>query len=87
MRALFAAINPLTMMAALVVTLTACAQDQAGKPESKPLDGVAQALVARIKKQLVHLPGGTFEMGDWGNEQGLPYDAEPDSKPLHTVTL
>ncbi len=35
------------------------------------------------------LAGGTFEMGDWGNEQGLPYDGFSDgnSRPLHTVTL
>jgi len=26
-------------------------------------------------------------MGDWGNEEGLPYDMEQDSKPLHKVTL
>ncbi len=87
MRALFAVIKPLTMMAAVVTTLTACAQDQAGKPESRSQDGATQALVARIKKQLVHLPGGAFEMGDWGSEAGLPYDMEKDSKPLHKVIL
>ncbi|MBI2734850.1 MAG: SUMF1/EgtB/PvdO family nonheme iron enzyme [Aquabacterium sp.] len=87
MRALFAVIKLLTMMAAVVTALTACAQDQAGKPESRSQDGATQALLARIKKQLVHLPGGAFEMGDWGSEAGLPYDMEKDSKPLHKVTL
>lgn len=44
-------------------------------------------LAARVKKQLVFLPGGTFEMGDWGNEEGLPYDGKENSRPLHKVTL
>lgn len=26
-------------------------------------------------------------MGDWGNEQGLSYDGEENSRPVHTVTL
>lgn len=77
----------LVMMAAIASALAACAQDQAGKAESRPAQDASQALVERIKKQLVHLPGGTFEMGDWGNEEGLPYDMEQDSKPLHKVTL
>lgn len=46
-----------------------------------------KALAQRVKTELVHLPGGTFEMGDWGNEQGVPYDGEENSRPLHTVTL
>lgn len=77
----------LVMAAAIASALAACAQDQAGKAESRPAQDASQALVERIKKQLVHLPGGTFEMGDWGNEEGLPYDMEQDSKPLHKVTL
>lgn len=52
-----------------------------------PLQQRIQALVERVKKELVYLPGGTFEMGDWGNEEGLPYDIKKDSKPLHQVTL
>lgn len=73
---------------ASLFALSACAQT--GEDVQKiaaPKDDVAQRLVTRILGQMVKLPPGTFEMGDWGNEQGLPYDAEPDSKPLHTVTL
>ncbi|WP_343721625.1 formylglycine-generating enzyme family protein [Herbaspirillum seropedicae] len=33
------------------------------------------------------LKAGTFMMGDWGNEQGQRYDSEPDSRPVHSVTL
>jgi formylglycine-generating enzyme required for sulfatase activity len=46
--------------------------------------------LATVKKNMVFLPGGTFEMGDWGsevNENGLPFDGTHDSKPLHKVTL
>lgn len=84
---LFPFIKLSMMTAAIVSTLTACAQNQTGKAGARPEDDSSQALVARIKKQLVHLPDGTFEMGDWGNEEGLPYDMEQDSKPLHKVTL
>lgn len=73
---------------AALFALSACAQTgEAVQKIAAPKDDVAQRMVTRILGQLVKLPPGTFEMGDWGNEQGLPYDAEPDSKPLHTVTL
>lgn len=83
----FPPMRPLMLTVAMVCTLTACAQNQTSKANAKPVDDAAQALAASIKKNLVHLPGGTFEMGDWGNEDGLPYDMEQDSKPLHKVTL
>ena len=78
--------------------LPACAQPQqaveAG-PMASPPDAAASAalnsrvtaLVQRIKSELRFLRGGTFEMGDWGNAQGLPYESEPDARPLHKVTL
>jgi formylglycine-generating enzyme len=77
-----------TIICTSLFALSACAQPSETKSTTAaPSDDVVQRLVARIQGQLVKLPPGTFEMGDWGNEQGLPYDAEPDSKPLHTVTL
>jgi len=48
------------------------------------------SLVARTKKNMVKLPAGAFDMGDWGSEvnpQGLPFDGYPQSKPLHKVKL
>src|SRR5215203_5250472 len=39
---------------------------------------------------MVSLPGGTFQMGDWGpevNADRLPFDGSRDSKPLHKVKL
>jgi formylglycine-generating enzyme required for sulfatase activity len=46
--------------------------------------------LSAVKRNMVFLQGGTFEMGDWGpevNENGLPFDGTYDSKPLHKVTL
>lgn len=80
-------IKLLMSTAAAAVTLTACAQDAAVKADAVPNVDTGKAMVERIKTQLVYLPGGSFEMGDWGSEEGLPYDMEKDSKPLHKVTL
>jgi sulfatase modifying factor 1 len=44
-------------------------------------------LLAKVKASLRPLKGGTFEMGDWGNEEGVPYDFDAHSRPLHQVTL
>lgn len=44
-------------------------------------------LLAKVKASLRPLKGGTFEMGDWGNEEGVPYDMDAHSRPLHKVTL
>ncbi|MYM29527.1 SUMF1/EgtB/PvdO family nonheme iron enzyme [Duganella sp. CY15W] len=47
-------------------------------------------LLADTKKNMVPLPAGTFDMGDWGaevNGSGLPFDGSSDSKPVHKVTL
>jgi formylglycine-generating enzyme required for sulfatase activity len=44
-------------------------------------------LLVKIKASLRPLKGGTFEMGDWGNEQGVPYNFDAHSRPLHKVTL
>jgi formylglycine-generating enzyme len=57
-----------------------------GKPAEPSASDIA-ALIERTKRNLVFLKGGTFGMGDWGNEDGLPYDSNPESKPLHKVTL
>jgi sulfatase modifying factor 1 len=71
-----------------LLALSACAQSgEGGKKAVAAKDDAVQRLVKRIESQLIKLPPGTFEMGDWGNDEGLPYDAEPDSKPVHMVTL
>ncbi|MBD8531776.1 MULTISPECIES: SUMF1/EgtB/PvdO family nonheme iron enzyme [unclassified Massilia] len=44
-------------------------------------------LLTKVKASLRPLKGGTFEMGDWGNEKGTPYDFDAHSRPVHEVTL
>jgi sulfatase modifying factor 1 len=44
-------------------------------------------LLTKVKASLRPLKGGTFEMGDWGNEEGIPYDFDAHSRPVHEVTL
>ena len=53
----------------------------------KPTVGDVADLIKRTRTDLVFVKGGIFDMGDWGNEEGLPYDSNPESKPLHKVTL
>jgi len=55
-----------------------------------PSAEVIKQLLADTKKNMVPLPAGIFDMGDWGaevNENGLPFDGDADSKPLHKVKL
>lgn len=57
---------------------------------SGPEGSALQALVAKTKKNLVFVEGGTFQMGDFGmvhNEERLPYYGALDTMPLHKVTL
>ena len=69
-----------------LLALSACAEPA---PPASPaaLDGRVQDLLAKVKKTLLVLKGGTFEMGDWGTESGQPYDIETYSRPAHKVTL
>jgi formylglycine-generating enzyme required for sulfatase activity len=49
-----------------------------------------QQLLEKTQKNLIFVKGGTYKMGDFGPEHsidGLPYDGNGDSKPLHKVTL
>ncbi len=82
------------------IGLTACSIRQVQTVQkvtaSAPADSAAtrktiqteiEALISRVKRELVPLPAGSFEMGDWGSEEGLPYDMDHHSKPLHKVTL
>jgi len=51
------------------------------------LDARIQALLTKVTGSLRPLKGGTFDMGDWGDEHGRYYDMETSSRPLHKVTL
>lgn len=49
-----------------------------------------QALADKSKRDQVFVEGGTFMMGDFGriqSEEGLPWDGNSNSSPLHEVTL
>ena len=49
-----------------------------------------KALMDKTLKNLRFVEGGSFEMGDFGEkygDEGLPFDRDADSKPLHKVTL
>lgn len=53
-----------------------------------PLDVRVQQLVSKVKNSLRFLKGGTFDMGDWGKQaNGVYYDIDTYSRPLHRVTL
>ena len=51
------------------------------------IDARVKNLVAKVKGALVAMPGGTFDMGDWGTDSGQYWDVDPFSRPLHKVTL
>lgn len=57
-------------------------------PSSPPeLEARVQALLAKVKRSLRPLKSGTFEMGDWGDEHGVPYDFDAHTRPVHKVAL
>ena len=56
-------------------------------PQTNPLAARTEQLKQAVLGNLVFLPGGTFEMGDWGSPEGLPYDGWSQARPLHKVTL
>jgi len=89
--------KPGPMILQLVAACLACSSHAAtAGAEAAPLpqsastasiDARVQALLAKVKQSLRPLKGGTFDMGDWGDESGRYYDMEPTSRPLHKVTL
>jgi formylglycine-generating enzyme required for sulfatase activity len=84
--------NVLLMACAGFAIQTGWAQAQEAAPAAnaapaKPSEEVIQALITKVKKSMRPVHGGSFDMGDWGNEAGVPYDFEDDSRPVHKVTL
>jgi sulfatase modifying factor 1 len=66
----------------MLMASTAALASTAGDIEAR-----VNKLVTKVKSTLVTLPGGTFDMGDWGTESGQYWDVDPFSRPLHKVTL
>src|SRR5450830_367373 len=66
----------------------ACAQPG---PSTATTDPRIPALLKHVKETMVALPAGSFDMGDWGNDEGVPYDFNPNTgpanNPLHKVSL
>lgn len=81
------------LVSAILIGLHAVASGaQVASPVDKPnsnaaIDARVQALLKKVKRSLRPLKPGTFEMGDWGNEHGVPYDFDAYTRPLHKVTL
>lgn len=60
----------------------------AGEPVSGDTKVRIDKLVKKVTSTMVSMPGGAFDMGDWGKvDIGMYYDLDTYSRPLHKVTL
>ncbi|GAB3049842.1 hypothetical protein GCM10027155_14600 [Acinetobacter apis] len=83
------------------LAITACAKSNSNSSQANQIPTTKsnlspeqkqqlQQLIDKTKKNLIFVKGGTYMMGDFGpehSEEKLPYDGNPNSKPLHKVTL
>nr|WP_268988649.1 formylglycine-generating enzyme family protein [Hafnia alvei] len=73
-----------------IVILSGCDQTAANTKADDSREAELNTIINKVKSELVYVKGGEFNMGDFGEQYGkehLPYDAKPDSKPLHKVEL
>jgi len=73
-----------------IVILSGCDQKAANTETDNSREAELNTIINKVKSELVYVKGGEFLMGDFGEQYGkehLPYDANPDSKPLHKVEL
>ena len=80
------------VVASLIFSLVGCGQaaNFESADSSRSSASALNDFIAGVKKDLIFVEGGEFLMGDFGVEhgkQGLPYDGDSDSKPLHKVEL
>jgi formylglycine-generating enzyme required for sulfatase activity len=78
------------VMCAGLHALAVCAEEQPAATQpvaTAAVDARVEDLLTKVKNSLRFIKGGTFEMGDWGTDSGLPYDIDKWSRPLHKVTL
>jgi len=82
-------INVNKTMALWIVAAGAHAVGWAAPPAPSPsaIDARVSDLVAKVKRTLVPMPAGSFDMGDWGTDAGHYWDIDTYSRPLHKVTL
>ncbi|MDU1190415.1 MAG: formylglycine-generating enzyme family protein, partial [Enterobacteriaceae bacterium] len=74
----------------LVLFINGCDQTAADTKTDNSREAELNTIINKVKSELVYVKGGEFLMGDFGEQYGkehLPYDANPDSKPLHKVEL
>lgn len=76
-----------TTMAIVLLVAGVHGAASAAEAPVAPLDARVNKLLAKVKSTLVVMPGGSFEMGDWGTESGQHWDIDDYSRPLHKVTL
>ena len=73
-----------------IVILSGCDQKAANTETDNSREAELNTIIHKVKSELVYVKGGEFLMGDFGEQYGkehLPYNANPDSKPLHKVEL
>lgn len=78
------------LVALSVVVIISCNKDNKAENESDKDSISLDKYVEKINSELVFVEGGSFLMGDFGEQYGpehLPYDSKADSKPLHKVEL
>ncbi|EPE2231628.1 SUMF1/EgtB/PvdO family nonheme iron enzyme [Cronobacter turicensis] len=68
--------------------LTGCDKPESPAREKKVSQTELNDFIKEIKNNLIYVKGGTFEMGDFGDQiYGQQIDPDSDSKPLHKVEL
>ena len=80
----------ISFLGVLVLLTSGCDENDTHHDKINDKNIQLEKYISQIKSQLVYVKGGEFLMGDFGEQYGkehLPYDANPDSKPLHKVEL
>ena len=83
-------IKKLCAISAAFLFISGCDNNGKSEPEKNNDPAELDVYLNKIKSELIYVKGGEFLMGDYGEEygpEGLPYDSNKDSKPLHKVEL
>jgi formylglycine-generating enzyme required for sulfatase activity len=81
-------VKKLTILLLPLIALSGCDKPSEPRVENKVSASELNAFIQQVKKNLVFVEGGEFEMGDFGEKVfGAQIDPYPDSKPLHKVEL
>ena len=80
-------INANKTMAMLILAASVHSVACALPPSPGDTSARVSSLLAKVRSTLVTMPAGTFDMGDWGTDDGQHWDIDTYSRPLHKVTL